>query len=178
METETVRLVVLGLCAALLGGVAAADEGITLHPAIVVKKADYESLLRVNQLLQERQHLVELILNKYELKRVKPVVPKYGKMSENSVQALLNQLDFTALAEKVGAELPAPPSLPSGPPFENNLFLHSHNQAILRSIGTKLGVELPPLPSDPKASLEEKCFAIVHANNEILHRIAVKLGLV
>ncbi len=158
--------------------IAAADESVQVVQDVKMSAKDAEELKKVNQLLHERQPLVEKIMAKEGLKTHKPQLPKYQLMSENSVHALLNQLDYTDLAEKIGAAIPKRPDFETGQPLKNNKFLHYYNNALLRSIAKKYDVAKIPAPVDvSKGDLEDQCFELVHQNNEIVHLIGTKLNL-
>ncbi|MBX9724736.1 MAG: hypothetical protein K2X81_25245, partial [Candidatus Obscuribacterales bacterium] len=158
--------------------IATADESVQVVQDVKMSAKDAEELKKVNQLLHERQPLVDKIMAKEGLKRHKPQLPKYQLMSENSVQALLNQLDYTDLAEKIGAPLPERPDFETGQPLKNNKFLHYYNNALLRSIAKKFDVAKIPAAVDlSKGDIEDQCFALVHQNNEIVNLIGIKLKL-
>ena len=154
-----------------------AEDKEILMPAISVSASDAKELREVNKLLREEQVLQEKIMAKEGLKHVQPQLPSYSVMSENSVRALLSQLDYTNLALKLGAPVPARPELPSGTPFENNRFLHAYNNLILRSIAQHLGVAVPGKPDlSGKDNVEDQCYLLVRENKDLLRSIGAKRG--
>lgn len=154
-----------------------AEDKEILMPAIAVSVSDAKELREVNKLLKEEQLLQEKIMAKEGLKHVQPELPKYNVISDNSVRALLSQLDYTNLALKLGAPLPARPDLPSGTPFENNRFLHAYNNLILRSIAQHLGLSVPAKPDlSGKDNIEDQSYALVRENKDLLRSIGAKRG--
>ena len=154
-----------------------AEEKEILMPAIAVSVADAKELREVNMLLKQEQVLQEKIMAKEGLTHVQPELPKYGVISDNSVRALLSQLDYKNLALKFGAPLPARPDLPSGTPFENNRFLHAYNNLLLRSIAQHLGLPVPAMPDlSGKDNVEDQCYALVRQNKDVLRSIGMQRG--
>lgn len=175
------RKVVLAVSALMLSwsGVCRAEENEVLMPAISVSASDAKELREVNKLLKEEQAIQEKIMAKEGLRHVHPQLPKYSVISDNSVRALLSQLDYTSLAQKLGAPVPARPDLPSGTPFENNRFLHAYNNMILRSIAQHLGLPVPAKPDlSGKDNVEDQCYALVRENKDLLRSIGAKRGSV
>lgn len=168
-------------CSVLLTAIAnsalSKEERVEVVPAVMLSSSDLKELKEVNVLLHQRQPEVEKIMDKEGVKVVKPQLPNYSPLIDNSVQALLNQVNYTALAEKIGAAIPARPDLETGIALKNNRFLHFYNNAILRSIAKKWDVEVPESVDLTKGDIEDQCFAIVKQNSEIVHRILVKRGL-
>lgn len=175
MNTKIAALV----CGALLycsSPVMSKEELVQVVPAVNISETDAKRLKEINKMLHERQHIVDKIMAKEGLKRHKPFLPDYSPMSDNSVQALLNQIDYTMLAEKLGAAPIKRPDLETGVPLKNNRFLHTCNNLLLRSIAVKLGIKTPNKVDTTKGTIEEQCFALVSQNNEIVKSIAEKEG--
>jgi len=159
------------------GVVCQAEDKETVLHAVTISNSDAKELREVNKLLREEQVIQEKIMGKEGLRHVQPQLPKYSIISENSVRALLSQLDYTNLAEKLGAPMPARPDLPSGTPFENNRFLHAYNNAILRSIAQHLGLPVPAMPDlSGKDNIEDQSYALVRQNKDLLRSIGAKRG--
>lgn len=157
--------------------VVAEEQMIEMVPATVMTPADAARLKEVNAMLHKREAETAKVFEREGLKLLTPQLPNYPPMTENSVKALLNQVNYTNLALKVGAKVPTRPELESGIPIKNNRFLHFYNNAILRSIAKKLSVEVPAVVDLRKGSVEEHSFCLVKQNSEIMHRIAVKLAV-
>ncbi|MBY0549741.1 MAG: hypothetical protein K2W95_20875 [Candidatus Obscuribacterales bacterium] len=153
------------------------EQQVEVVPAVMLSSSDLKELKEVNFLLHQRQSEVEKIMDNEGVKVVKPQLPNYTPLIDNSVQALLNQVNYIALAEKIGAAIPPRPDLETGIALKNNRFLHFYNNAILRSIAKKWDVETPELVDLTKGDIEDQCFSIVKQNSEIVHRILVKRGL-
>lgn len=159
------------------GAIAAETDLVQIVPAVSVSPADLEVLKENNRLLEGNQQLVGQVLQKEGLEPLQPQLPKYHIMSANSVLALLNQLEYTALARKIGAPLPQRPALETGPALQNNRFLHDYNNEILRSVAKKLGVQTPAAVDLAHGSLAEQDNRLIKQNAEILNSIARKLGI-
>lgn len=144
-------------------------------PAILVSQADLKILEENNRLLKDNHKLVENILEKQGLEPFEPQLPQYHMMSSNSVMALLNQLDYTRLAHKVGAPIPKRPTLETGKALQNNRFLHVYNNSILRSIGEKLGLSAPAPIDLQNGSIAEQNNKLIKQNADIVGGIAKKL---
>ena len=173
------RKVAIIVCALTLSCAALcqAEEKETVLNAVTISESDAKELREVNKLLREEQVIQEKIMAKEGLRHVHPQLPKYSVISENSVRALLSQLDYTNLAEKLGAPVPARPDLPSGSPFENNRFLHAYNNLILRSIAEHLGLSVPAKPDlSGKDNIEDQSYALVRQNKDLLRSIGAKRG--
>ncbi|MBX9685215.1 MAG: hypothetical protein K2X27_00860 [Candidatus Obscuribacterales bacterium] len=155
----------------------AAEDKVLVVPPVHISSKDFEELKEINVMLHKRQADFDKLMAKEGVKITKPELPNYTPLTDNSVQALLNQVYYTMLAEKIGAEIPAPPNLETGVALKNNRFLHSYNNAILRSIAKKWGVETPAPVDISKGDLEDQCFNIVKQNGEIVHLLLVKRGL-
>lgn len=153
------------------------EERIEVVPAVMLSSSDLKELKEVNALLHQRQVEIERIMDKEGVKIAKPHLPNYTPLIDNSVQALLNQVNYTNLAEKIGAAIPPRPDMETGIALKNNRFLHFYNNAILRSIAKKWEVEVPESVDLTKGDIEDQCFAIVKQNSDIVHRILVKRGL-
>ena len=154
-----------------------AEDKEILMPAISVSASDAKELREVNKLLKEELVIQEKIMAKEGLKHVQPQLPSYNVMSDNSVRALLSQLDYTNLALKLGAPVPPRPDLSSGTPFENNRFLHAYNNLILRSIAQHLGLPVPAKPDlSGKDNVEDQSFLLVRENKDLLRSIGAKRG--
>jgi len=122
-----------------------AEETEVIVPAVTMSTLDAKELREMNVLLKEGRsvHVIEVIMAKEGLKHVSPQLPKLNLISENSVLALLGEIDYTNLALKLGAPLPPRPDLSTGTPVSNNRFLHDYNNLILRSIAHHLGLPVP-----------------------------------
>lgn len=155
-----------------------AEETEIVMPAVSVSASDAKELRAVNHLLRKEQILQEKIMAKEGLKHVNPQLPNYSVISENSVRALLSQLDYTNLALKLGAPVPPRPDLPSGAAFENNRFLHAYNNLILRSIAQHLGLTVPAQPDlSGKDNIEDQSYLLVRQNRDLLRSIGAKRGV-
>jgi NAD(P)-dependent dehydrogenase (short-subunit alcohol dehydrogenase family) len=149
----------------------------TLMPAITVSKDDANELREINKLIEELLDEEQKILAKEGLEQVSLQLPKYSVISENSVGALINQIDYTNLAVKLGAPLPPRPDLPTGTPFSNNLFLHAYNNLILRSIAQHIGLPLPdPVDLSEGDQPIRQNFLLVRQNLDLILSIGEKRG--
>ena len=168
-----------------------AEEKEVLQPAFSLSAADAKELREINRLLKEewvvhqagqkksprgRQvRQIEKIMAREGLKHVSPQLPKLSVISENSVLALLGQVDYTYLALKLGAPLPPRPDLPSGPSEENNRFLHAYNNLILRSIALHLGLPVPEsIDLSGEVHVAHQNFLLVRQNMDLLRSIGEK----
>ncbi len=174
---KTINTIPCALILSCLSPAVAEERMIEMVPATRMTTADAARLKEVNDMLHKREAEVARVMEKEGLKPLKPQMPNYPPMTENSVRALLNQIDYTNLAAKVGAEMPPRPNLESGIPIKNNRFLHFYNNAILRSIAKKLGVEAPAAVDLTNGSVEEHSFNLVKQNSDIVHLVAMKLGV-
>ncbi|MBY0548855.1 MAG: hypothetical protein K2W95_16405 [Candidatus Obscuribacterales bacterium] len=154
----------------------AAEELVEVVPAVSVSAKDHKILEENNKMVLEHQETVIKLLKKQGLEVYRPHLPQYHIMSTNSVQALINQFDYAALARKLSAPIPAKPELKTGSALNNNLFLNAYNNALLRSIAGKLSVKLPEEPNVGKGSLAEQNNVVIKQNGELLTAIALKLG--
>lgn len=174
-------------------GACLAEETEVLQPAFTLSGADAKELREINRLLKEewvvhqagqkksprgRQlRQIERIMAREGLKHVSPQLPKLSVISENSVLALLGQIDYTNLAIKLGAPLPPRPDLPSGPSEENNRFLHAYNNLILRSIALHLGLPVPEsIDLSGEVDVVHQNFLLVRQNMDLLRSIGEKRG--
>jgi hypothetical protein len=147
----------------------------TLMPAITVSKDDANELRESNKLLKKLLDEEEKILAKEGLEQVSLQLPKYSAISENSVGALINQIDYTNLALKLGAPLPPRPDLSTGTPFSNNRFLHAYNNLILRSIAQHLGLPVPaPVDLSKGEQHIHQSFLLVRQNFDLIRSIGEK----
>lgn len=168
-----------------------AEEEEVLQPEFTLSAVDAKELREINRLLREewvvhqagqktsprgRQvRQIERIMAREGLKHVSPQLPKLSVISENSVLALLGQVDYTNLALKLGAPLPPRPDLPSGPSEENNRFLHAYNNLILRSIAMHLGLPVPEsIDLSGEVHIAHQNFLLVRQNMDLLRSIGEK----
>lgn len=157
------------------GAVCLAEDMETLMPAITVSKHDANELRESNKLLKKLLDEEEKILAKEGLEQVSLQLPKYSAISENSVGALINQIDYTNLALKLGAPLPPRPDLSTGTPFSNNRFLHAYNNLILRSIAQHLGLPVPaPVDLSEGEQHIHQSFLLVRQNFDLIRSIGEK----
>lgn len=153
----------------------AAEELVEVVPAVSVSAKDHKILLENNKLVLEHQETVVKLLKKHGIEVYRPHLPQYHIMSTNSVQALINQFDYAAVARKVGAQIPEKPELKTGPALNNNLFLNAYNNALLRSIAAKISVPLPAEPKVGEGSLAEQNNVLIKQNGDLLSSISAKL---
>lgn len=159
------------------GAVCLAEDMETLMPAITVSKDDANELREINKLIEELLDEEQKILAKEGLEQVSLQLPEYSVISENSVGALINQIDYTNLAVNLGAPLPPRPDLPTGTPFSNNLFLHAYNNLILRSIAQHIGLPLPdPVDLSEGDQRIHQNFLVVRQNLDLILSIGEKRG--
>lgn len=161
-----------GLCFA---PVEAVEEPVEIIPAVSVSPEDHKILQENNKLVLEHQETVIRLLKNQGIEVYRPHLPQYHIMSTNSVQALINQFDYAALARKLDAPIPEKPTIKTGPALNNNFFLNSYNNALLRSIAAKLGLKLPAQPDVNSGSWARQNNVIIKQNGELLEQIAQKL---
>lgn len=154
-----------------------ADKLIVMS-ALEVAREDFAVLEDNNRTLDADQKLLDRIMHKLGLEPFVPTLPKLNPVIGASVLSLLNQLDYTEVARKVGVPLPPRPDLETGGRMVNDRFLHVYNNQILRSIAAKL--EIGPalaevdLQSDSLARQDQR---LVRQNEALLTAIAGKLGV-
>lgn len=156
----------------------AADSAglIEVVPSVKVSQQD-EALLRDNHtLLVNNQELVKKILQHEGLAAAEPVLPKLHLLSGNSVLALINQMDYRALAHKLSVEDPRELQAASGDALANNHFHHLYNNTLLRKIAAKLGVDVPAAV-ESKGSMPLQSNELIKQNSAMLTGIAKKLGV-
>lgn len=150
-----------------------------IAPAVTMSTHDAKELREMNMLLKEGRevHHIERIMAREGLKHVSPQLPKLNLMSENSVLALLGEIDYTNLALKLGAPLPPRPGLHTGSPVNNNRFLHDYNNLILRSIAHHLGLPVPAsIELSERDSHVHQNLLLERQNMNLLHSIGEKRG--
>ncbi len=159
------------------GAVCLAEETEVIAPALTMSKQDANELREVHNLLKESDSQTERIMDREGLEDVCPQLPQLSVLSENSVLALLGQIDYTNLALKLGAPLPPRPDLPTGTPVKNNRFLHAYNNLILRSIAQQLGLPVPAsIELSEGDNVVDQNFLLVRQNRELLNSIDEKRG--
>jgi hypothetical protein len=162
----------------LISSAARAQDQVEVSPALKVSAADFAVLLDNNRILDADQKLVDRVMHKLGLEPFVPAMPTYPPLIANSVLALLNQLDYTEVARKVGAPMPARPGLETGDRMSNNRFLHFYNNQILRSVAMKLELAATPPPADLKTgSFAQQDHRLIEQNEALLAAIAKKLGV-
>jgi hypothetical protein len=146
-------------------------------PAFKLSPAELTILKENCETLKRDQALVRKVLAKEHLPIYEPVTPNYQLISENSLLAVLNQLEYLELAHKVGAEKPPRPDLKTGSALENNRFLHAYNDALLHSIAKKLGIAVEPMDDLKAGSASEQGNRLLKQNSDVLVKIARHLGV-
>ena len=150
---------------------------VELVPAFKLTDADLAMLKDNHKVLKENQALVRKILEKEHLEVYQPEIPHFQIMSENSLLALLNQLEYLELCHKVGVPKPPRPTLETGTPMQNNRFLHAYNDALLQAIAKKLGIAQMPAVDLETGSVAEQDNRLVKQNSALLHKIAEHFGI-
>ena len=156
-----------------------AEETEVIVPAVTMSTLDAKELREMNVLLKEGRsvRVIEVIMAKEGLKHVSPQLTKMNLISENSVLALLGQIDYTNLALKLGAPLPPRPDLSTGTPVSNNRFLHDYNNLILRSIAHHLGLPVPAsIELSERDSHMHQNLLLELQNTDLLRSIGEKRG--
>lgn len=156
-----------------------AERTEVIAPAVTMSTPDAKELREMNMLLKEGRevHHIERIMAREGLKHVSPQLPKLNLMSENSVLALLGEIDYTNLALKLGAPLPPRPGLHTGSPVNNNRFLHDYNNLILRSIAHHLGLPVPAsIELSERDSHVHQNLLLERQNMDLLRSIGEKRG--
>jgi len=150
-----------------------------ISPEITMSTQDAKELREMNMLLKEgrKVHQIQRIMAREGLKHVSPQLPKLNLMSENSVLALLGEIDYTNLSLKLGVPLPPRPGLHTGSPVNNNRFLHDYNNLILRSIAHHLGLPLPEsIELSERDSHVHQNLLLERQNIDLLYSIGKKRG--
>ena len=157
------------------GAVCLAEETEVLMPTITMSKQDAMKVRETNKLIKESDSQTERIMEREGLEDICPHLPQLSVLSENSVLALLGQIDYTELALKLGAPLPPRPDLPTGSPLKNNRFLHAYNNLILRSTALHLGLPVPEsIELSEGDDIANENFLLVRQNMDILRSIGEK----
>jgi hypothetical protein len=175
----SIALLVVGLTS--VGAIAQASPSTRSNkPAsnpMLIAQADESKLVAENKaLLLSNRELARKIASSQGITSSGDVPTTGTPLEQNQILILQNQETFKAIAEKVGATVPAL-SKPAGSEVaEQNHNLLLQNRQIVVAIASKIGVTLAAPPA-LSGSFVEKNHTLLVGNKASLTKIAEKLGV-
>lgn len=145
--------------------------------SLLLAQADESKMIADNQqLLISNRALARKIAGHLGLTSTGDVPTTGTPLEQNQVLILQNQATFKAIADKVGAKVPALPPAEGATPAEKNHNLLLQNRQIVLAILDKLAIP-PAAPAALTGTFVAKNHALLNANAATLAKIAAKLGV-
>jgi hypothetical protein len=166
-----------GLDLAAQASMLQAPQKFSVQERVLISQADQSALIAENRtLLENNRTLARKIATKLGITSTGEIPTTGTPLEQNQVLILQNQETFKAIAEKVGATVPALTPVEAAEIAEKNHKLLLQNKSIVVEILKKLDLPLAP-PVELTGTFVEKNHTLLKGNAGALAKIAGKLDV-